>query len=360
MLVQEMHIDFDVKVQKVNSNNTDTFLKEEKDWLLNLSQYRLLRKFGSRKTNRRNEGGEDSFTRYADFEKLITRAQIPMYINTGADYVTGVLPYNFFDFREARAKVSYNCNGITPNISTVNRNHFYVPFVDSANTPTKFVGYTIKLVRNFLTLPTYENIFVLSDYQLNFNIPISSNEQKFMIVNHVLEIVNRRSDIEVRWENYGSIYKPNNFIFISKDATVEAIRITSDSANTDTPRTIIASTTNLDVVNTIQKTSACRLTENEALFDLLQHSFGRSIYTSPIITLSNGQINAYNSAKFIVSNLELDYIRKPRKINLSLNQSCELAESRHELVVDGAVQLATAYTNTETYKNIINENILNE
>lgn len=360
MLVQEMHIDFDVKVQKVNSNNTDTFLKEEKDWLLNLSQYRLLRKFGSRKMNRRGEGAEDTFTRYVDFEKLITRAQIPMYINPNADYVTGVLPYNFFDFREARAKVSYNCNGIVPTVGVVNNNHFYVPFVDSANTPAKFVGYTIKLVRDFYTTPTYENIFVLTDYQLNFAIALSSNEQKFMIVNHVLEIVNRRSDIEVRWENYGSIYKPNTFIFISKDATVEAIRISADSINTDTPRTVINNTTNLDVPNTIQKTNGCRLVENESLFDLLEHSFGRTIYTSPIITLSNGQINAYQSNKFIVSSLELDYLRKPRKINLSLNQSCELAESRHELVVDGAVQLATAYTNTETYKNIINENILNE
>ena len=130
MLVQEMHIDFDIKLQKVNSNAIDTFLSQEKDWLLNLAQYRDIRKHGVRVLNRKKEGGEDSFARYAEFERLIKRVTLPAAVESDGQYVSSVLPYDFFDYRNSKTKTYYNCNGITTGKDTISEYTISVPFLN--------------------------------------------------------------------------------------------------------------------------------------------------------------------------------------------------------------------------------------
>lgn len=361
MLVQEMHIDFDIKLQKVNSNAVDTFLPDEKDWLLNMAQYRFIRKHGVRTLNRRREGGEDSLTRYEDFNYLLKRVELPTIINTQDNYVYSVLPYDFFDYRNGKTKTYYNCSGINANVLN-NINYIAeVLFGDSSATPDKFVGFEISIVRDIATTPVYTSIFKASDYNFNFGNTFVSNEEKFVLVNHVLEIVNRRSDVSVRWENYGNIYSSGSFVFITDDSTIDAIRISFDGNDDDILMTNNPFDSYADVSDVIVKNpSALRLVETEELFDILNHPYAKTIYDSPITTLRNGQIQVYHDDKFVLNTISIDYIKKPRLISLSLNQSCEIAESRHDVIVDIAVQLASAYTGSDVHKLIINENLLNE
>jgi len=45
-----------------------------------------------------------------------------------------------------------------------------------------------------------------------------------------------------------------------------------------------------------------------------------------------------------------DYIRKPRTISLSLNQSCELADTTHHKIVDLAVEILRLDTKDPVYQ----------
>jgi len=361
MVVQEMHIDFDVKIQKIDSNAIDTFLPQEIDWLLNLGQLKLLRKHGARGLNRRKEGGEDSFNRYEDFNHLIKRVLLPAVINTDDDYVSAVLPYDFFDYRNGKVKSFYNCHGITKTVLNNINYHSYVEFADSATSPNKFTNFNLAIVRNLSGVPVYTDLFTAANFNLNFGLSFTSNEEKFIIINHVLEVVNRNGLIEVRWERYGDIYKPNSFIFITNDSSIDAIRIQYDAVDTNVLVVNNLYDSYADVNTAIIKNRASlRLVETEELNDALDHPYAKTIYDSPITALRGGQIQVYHDEKFIANTISIDYIRKPRLISLSLNQSCEIAESRHDVIVDFAVQLASAYIGSEVHKYILNENLINE
>jgi hypothetical protein len=359
MLVQEMHIDFDIKFQKIDSNNIDTFLPQEKDWLLNIAQLRFIRKHGKRNLNKLKEGGEDSFTRYEDFNELIKRVDLATTVQDG--YVDSVLPYDFFDYRNGSTKSFYDCNGITSSVTSNSNKIFIVDFADSVSVGNKFVNFRLDYIVDYTGTPVLTPLYSINDYDLNYGNPFTSNEEKFLIVNHVLEVVNNSGLIEVRWENYGDTYKPNSFIFITNDLTIDAIRISYDAVSNDKLTTVNNYDSYSDNNNVIVKNNvALRLVETEDLFDALNHPYAKTIYNSPITTLRDGKIQVYNSEKFIINNIQIDYIRKPRMISLSLNQSCEISESRHDVIVDFAVQLASAYVGSNTHQFLLNENLINE
>jgi len=358
MLVQEMHIDFDVKLQKINSNSIDTFLPQEKDWLLNLAQYRDIRKHGVRVLNRKKEGGEDSFARYAEFERLIKRVTLPAVVATDGQYVYSVLPYDFFDYRNGKTKSYYNCDDIVTTKDDISEYIITVPFLNKVVvTAEKFVDFEIKIKRGIVTT----SIFIASDYNFNDGNPFTSFEEKFVLVNHVLEVLNRRSDIEVRWETYKDLYDVHHFQFITSDPTITNIDIYYDGSGTLPAPVEHVFQSYSEVPNVIVKDPvALRLVETEELYDVLNHPYAKTIYDSPVTTLRDGAIQVYHDDKFVVNTISLDYIKKPRLISLYLNQSCEIAESRHDVIVDTAVQLASAYTGSDVHKLIINENLLNE
>lgn len=355
-----MHIDFDVKYQKIDSNNTDTFLPQEKDWLLNTAQLRFMRKHGKRNLNRIKEGGEDSFTRYEDFNELIKRVDLTAAIHQDG-YVDSVLPYDFFDYRNGKVKSFYDCNGITSTTVTESKFLFYVNFDDSVASPNKFVNFKLEYIRDYSGIPIITLLYNINNYNLNYGNSFTSNEEKFSIINHVLEVVNTEGKVEVRWENYGNIYKPNSFIFISNNSDIDAVRISYDAVILDEFDATYLYNSYEDNNNVVVKNNvALRLVETEDLYDALQHPYAKTIYNSPITTLRQGQIQIYNNEKFIINSISIDYIRKPRLINLSLNQSCEISESRHDVIVDFAVQLASAYTGSVNHKFLLNENLINE
>jgi hypothetical protein len=68
----------------------------------------------------------------------------------------------------------------------------------------------------------------------------------------------------------------------------------------------------------------------------------------------------YHKKKFIVTGIPIAYIRKPQAISVTLNDSCELAESTHDEIVDIAAQFAAGVSNTTNYQNLIKEAYLNE
>lgn len=365
MLVQEMHIDFDIKYQKINTNNFDTFLPQEKDWLFNVAQNRVLRKFTNPHLNRTRKGGEDNFNRYEVFKNLITKVNLPAY-NQG-QFVSSVLPHNFYYYRGASAKVFYNCNGISKNIISNIEYISSLPFPDDPNTTEKYLNLLIQRGDNLNTTPLYTDLYNIDDFDLNYGNSFSSNEEKFVIINHIIEQINLIDGIEVRWEYYGDLYKPNHFIFIFTGDIPDSTRIsfgTPSSGNNVVMVRLVETSVNdsfADVQQSlILETIPLRLIESEDLYDTLQHPFAKTNHESPVSIMSNRKIEVYTNNTFVINSIELIYIRKPKLINLSLNQNCEIAESKHEIIVDTAVQLASAYTGSDVHKLIINENLINE
>lgn len=357
MLVQEQHIDFNIKLQKIDSNNYDTFLPEEIDWLLNTAQYRFVKHRMSKSSNRRQEGADDTYKRYQDLQALITRVDLPVYQDDSLEYFFGFLPTDFFDIRNARSYGYKDCNGFDDiNISQETRTIAVLPFPNdnaASNLFDQFVinGITTSGTNVLFDLMNYPTIVGGGQFQIN--------QQKYIIVSHVLEIINRRKDVQVYWEYYGKDYYPNSFILISDSdyATYEMYYVGYSN-------TVVANTLDLliysDDIDKPRNTGHIRFVETEDLYDILDHPFAKTIADHPVGTFRGRELQVYNNEKFILNKVQIDYIRKPRLISLSLDQHCELPESRHGEIVDIAVQLASAYIGSDVHRNIINENLLSD
>lgn len=82
-----------------------------------------------------------------------------------------------------------------------------------------------------------------------------------------------------------------------------------------------------------------RIVDNAEVHSLNRNPFAKSSIDSPLATLSEDDIMVYQDAKsFILKGIKLDYIRKPKDVDLSLSQDCELAEHTHQEIVDIAVK----------------------
>jgi hypothetical protein len=76
---------------------------------------------------------------------------------------------------------------------------------------------------------------------------------------------------------------------------------------------------------------------------MLAHPFGTTSPDSPIINIVGDRIIAHTNERFILKGLTLKYIRKPRKMSLSLNQSYELQDSRAiAKIIDMTVEYLSA------------------
>ena len=103
-----------------------------------------------------------------------------------------------------------------------------------------------------------------------------------------------------------------------------------------------------------------RLVKTEDLFELLTSAFGKTLSKSPISSLKEDLIFVYHNQKFICPQIRIDYIRKPKKINLSLYQDCELHDSIHQEIVENTAKRIAGLTFSQVYNNIINENLNKE
>ena len=349
--VKELHIDFDIKLQELDSNRKGVIEPQEKDWLLNYAVYQFINSRINPKSNQKGDGFEDTQKRYDDLSDLKRSATLPVYIDTD-DRMYSILPVDYYTLIDdgTESTLLWNCNGITGNVVTDNISIANVEFKADST-----AGRADDYFREFRITLDSTVIFQLSNYPIE---DIQSQDGKFIVVKLVLEVVNRRSDVQVYWENYDTEYYPNQFIFVKTGST--AINATVFSSGVDS-----------DIVNFYDKVKTTysntgstlvfpnRLVSSKRINSLKKHPYGKSKYTSPLCTIEDKRIKIYHDDTFIIDSIAIEYIKKPIFISLALNQMVELA-SRSNEIVDIAVQKVEAWTNDVSYKNTTMENLLVE
>ncbi len=352
MTPKEFHISLDLQLQKINSNAYGNIRPEEKDWLLNESVLRFIKDRINPRSNTKQQGFADTIKRYDDLEDLITTENIPLYKNDD-DSLYGILPYNYFHLLKDKTLVANDCQGLTNTTQVgVSTRVCVAQLKDAVNLYSTF---KIELDNG----SGYSTLIDVSQFPyLASGIP--TLDAKFIIINFVLQQWNKigNGQFFVTWETYDNIYVPNSFIFVSYNLPDLSVRITTDTIDifpfiNENHIKYNYTITNVSLVpNRLVKTDECD--------DMLQHSFSTTIATSPLSKLESGRLIVYHKKKFIANSLTMDFIRKPRKIDINLNQGCELDESVHDEIVDITVQRIKAILESKNYQAIINENLLTE
>ena len=91
--------------------------------------------------------------------------------------------------------------------------------------------------------------------------------------------------------------------------------------------------------STVLRKVPARVVELDKAYEMLRNPFAKSLVDTPLATITSEDITVFqDTKKFILKGVELDYIRKPQKIELSSSQDCELAEHTHHEIVDMTVK----------------------
>ncbi len=340
--VKELHIALDQRLQQLNSNRKLVLYPEQKDARLNEAVLQFINNVVSAKTNIKKEGFEDTQKRYDDIEELIRTATLPIYVNE-SDNIIAPTPWDYLHLINDRTILSYNCKGTnyTSMVSTIT-NVAIIPFVDDVAT----------------SAPYYNSFKINIDGATIFTSPISTKsvEAKFMIINCALETLNIQGLYEIYWEYYLDHYEKNSFIIITPTLASTATITYGTTTTNGTTKFYSNSTYNPSQIftNTIKKSN--ELCSHEDVYDMLGNFYySKNRHLKPISEIQRGYIKVFHDNTFIIKEVQIDYIKRPRLINLTLNQSCEL-NSGEEIVAIAVqnilVDIKNDYTSFATERTI--------
>lgn len=324
-----MHIGVDLHLQKINSNYVDVARPEEIDWFLNEEQLRFVHERFNRLSNPKRQGLQDTQKRYDDLENLITPYSKTAYKKDN-DSVFITLPPNYLHLINDVSSVDRLCDSSYSAVEDTSATVYYTPVTFPIDTTNLYSTFTITVngtVVFNINSPTTYAVLKPTDIEESFEIVT------FLMNNYFAD---KYSNFQVYWEYFNGIYYPNQFIFVGSSALTVIITLQTGAT------TYNSSTLSMTYKNSSNiKDYPNRLSKTEDKFEILRSAFAKPKYDSPVSFLEKNELIVYHNQNFIIPTIKIQYLRKPRLISLSLNQSCELNPNVHkELVIATAKRIA--------------------
>lgn len=332
MTIKQMHIELNQSLQKIASNTTRKFLSEELDWVLNKMQIRFIQ--SKLRPDPKVKGKVSIDQIDADALRNI--------IVTGQDIITevlsptrtrAVLPADYMHLLSDASNIIKECNVPTGGqTETISQGITYsiIKTTKSANIAAPYyTGASMTINGTTITIPT--------------DLPTPSQYSGYKSKDDLSELVAyfimyfATQGYQLYWESVDGLYKPGCFIYWG---TVTTLNWTVDGITTNLLTTIMK-TKDLSnrVDTTLEVYTPNRLEATETIPDLLRTPFYGTSPESPISELAKDYLYVYKDKNFRISGVQINYVRKPRRLSLSLSVDCELAEECHQTICD----LATEY-----------------
>ena len=346
--VEELHIALDQSLQNINSNRRGIIKPQEKDWLLNETQLRLIDSImDARKNNKGYEDDQLNYDALLPIKENITLPVVPL--NDYSGYA--ILPADYLHRDSIAANVVLNCGktGKTkPFVTKVWKLHI----ADDTSMP-KYSNF--KITVGYAPFPT-SVIFDLNDYGYS---GFSKNGSFFTIIGLVIDSL-REKGIDVYWERYNNLYEPNTFFIIpvTDYLDIEIMLLTygstSEHGTVDNVINYVIGDDNFEVL--YDKPTG--LVSTEDINDMLNSSFFNTVPNKPIITLSKQLVIVYYTNDWFVNSIKLRYIKRPMLINSVAGQMTNL-KNISDKIVQMTVQNIKAKIEDRGYQAVVNENLIN-
>ena len=378
MNVTEMHLAIQQGVDKINSLQADMLLSEEIDIELNKSQIRFINtKYG--RNNIYQEGFEQSQKRIDDLRTLVREYSAPVTYKGayGTNFFidTFQLPNDYMYLINQYSEIYINnCSPVSYDTDTKDPISYLVVSLSDLHDGTNFVtDFELVADRSNGTLGQVPMIDSASTFDVNTYPADISN-----LISDILTPANWGNGFEWYWETYGNINIPGSFIvvvdttvntFFNWDSSVTNAVSSSNLITTgvgsfagstgleDSENTVAYAQYNPDGIGVKRIANAGdrivsfnKFVQQDDIFKLLLDPFNTTKHTSPLTTIRGRYIDIYTSDIFIIDKVKITYIRKPRRISLSLGIDCELPEHAHQEIVDRTISSILEGINDPRYK----------
>lgn len=347
--VTEMHIALDMGLQHINSNRKQSISVDHKDMALNYAVLQYVETRTNPKTNIKKEGLEETQKRYDDLEDLKRSATLTCYKDSSRvftplpkDYYKlisagGLVTFSRFVRHTADQSKSFNTHILTfpTSASDIEYSNFKI-FKKPTTTSDGSIGIQVDSI-----------VFDASEYP---NLPLLYREDsKFMLINLILEELNKREDLEVYWEKWNGHYVKNSLLII------DSSKVGYTMSYSDT---IVYSILKPNQFNHYKELTGrvypIDLFSSRHEFEALVNPYyDRNSHLNPKGVIENGRFMLLEGQSFSISKCTIVYYKKPRLISFRHNQTCEITINRE--IIDLAVQRLKAYVKDEGYQHIVNE-----
>lgn len=358
----DYHIAVRQGLQYLDSYQEDEVQPEEIDFNLNLQQERFLDFIMT-------ENFQDDQNKLSYVKNVIVKNHNLSAIvmkSTDADYeddtVYAVLPSDYkylVNARTIRYRDDANCNIVLQDSWQTDYKEC-VAIVDfpKDDASATYPFYPKVQIELFISGTTYSGIAYSQEFSLSDReeiTPVIRNIQNFFDTQTSL-LQFPPGTVRVYWEKFREIYSQNKFIFVitsDKLPTVTSFSVfarvfrngTSVASSLKTATSIVTNYKKysrgiLNSVNNLSsKQTKCVVINLDELYDReTQNSFYASDDQQQNIAINGGKIYMYQGKKSVITEARVDYIRTPRQISLSLNQTSELAGNAPQRIVDWTIE----------------------
>ena len=331
MFAKEMHIEVSQATQNIAANTRRKIQPDEIDWLLNKNQERFIQS----KIKPKDNGAFQVDQLDADSIRtlLISTRTIPITDTFDSDVYMATLPGDYSYLLADDSRTLALCGATRPVLETITENVLSLSLYTSKST-AKYYN-TVSLVVDGVLIRLLD---IITAQQLTGYTGLNSKEERFLIRDVLLWHMRNTLGMSVYWENYRSVYKPHSFIF--PGATVGSITVDAQGTVNGTTTFLSYSKYSGNAGNWV----ANRLTPGDKTSVMRRTAFVKSSNLSPISEFSNNEVIVYGDTGFIVTGVNISYLKKPRRISLLLSQDCELPDEFHQAVCDLTVEYFKAMT----------------
>jgi hypothetical protein len=346
MTIAQMHILIEQKLQNLNAFVNDNFLPDEIDLFINEMQEAFIKQRFSPDSNPKRKGFEASNKRLADLQSLLKEVTLlPVVDNT-----------------EPEERKYFIASAAAVAVTSMAADNLY-QIVTIGNTTFTAVGAVRGEVGEvFIASGAGTGTGTVAPFDFFF--PVSSRVN--LIVNAKPLVIDK---LPTRYLGMvKSTYNPaspaparGDFYIASETATY-----TSFSGVAATKGCVLyyngttRSIQSLPAFNYPKIGVPIRIVEHEEKDRMLQNPFGKPTERSPIATVRGNFLMVPVSERFILKDVSLQYLRKPKPVSLSSSSNCELPDHTHSEIVDLVVNHILEVIESKRYQSSSLEALKNE
>lgn len=358
MTIQEMHTDVEVKLGTLAGSTAFAYLPGHIDWLLNNGLRSFIRK-NIRPKPFWLEGLEDTQIQADKVSSLIKYKNIRLEHNLQEKQAFCRLPDDYFFLLNDYSKSTCNNDAVLTSDTFE-----YYAFIDLPVDPA-----TTDIFKHLSLRITWSNTNVQTIFNLDDVIPYKNGLENKDSTENIIWAIRQYfpetrvlspniGNFALYWETYKGLKRPNGFIIVFTPDADNALPVPLIA--TWLLNGVVIPSSNFTFIGRLynfytlpQKKTfnerPNRLIRHFQLGQVLAHSLSKTMYESPVSTIRDKMLYVHYDNSFIPESVTVAYIKRPRVMSLYHNEHCDLEESVHELVVNEAVNLATATIPSDQY-----------
>lgn len=333
MLPIEMRIEVERQTQQLQSSINKKLRSEEIFWELNKAQEDLIR---DEIDPIYTDGIPANFdlSKVRKIDSIITYGQPLLYNIDASSNMTAVIPTDCMYPLNCEAKRLGDCEvGFSKDIFVKETYQIKLAFPQDTAISEFYRNFTVKIGDTVIFTTVGTNLSTLV-----------SQMEKYELINNTIDSLHL-AGYDVHWEKGRYESAPNTF-FIYSNVAPGSISLTFASTVVTGVQTVVSSTQYIAVGKQsipvhVYKPELKRFIEADPYYKA--DSNNAYMFYDPI------RVRIYTDQSGIITSVALDYVRKPRKISLILNQSSELPDVVHQEICDRAVLNIMKYGGNRLY-----------